>query len=76
MHAAGILHAWRENNLEQLNRELARAARLDPPMDAAEYERAELLGSIAMEMQDMVASGRTDGAGVYFTLLRHLATTS
>jgi hypothetical protein len=71
--AAGILQAWRGNDVERLNANLASAAAIEPPDDPDECERAELLSSIAADMQDMIASGRTEGSGVCLNLLRHLA---
>lgn len=70
-----ILDAWRENDLEQLRRELTTAAGMGCPAvgDPDECERVELLGGIAEEMREMVASGHMDGAHVYFSLLNHLA---
>ncbi len=73
--AAGILRAWRENDLDALNRELihARCIALRPGEETAEWERAELLGSIAEELQGMMATGSTDGVAVCRSLLKHLA---
>jgi hypothetical protein len=73
--AAAILEAWRENDLEELSRNLATAATLDT--DAApgadECERRELLGGIASELRGIVASGETKQMAVYLPLLNHLA---
>ena len=71
--AAGILQAWRGNGMERLNANLASAAAIEPPDDPNECERDDRLSSIAADMQDMVASGRTARSAVCLNLLRHLA---
>jgi hypothetical protein len=72
-HAAEILQAWRGNDLVRLSANLASAAAIEPSDDPNECEQAELLSSIAADLQDMLASGRTAGAAVCLNLLRHLA---
>jgi hypothetical protein len=71
--ATGILDAWRENDQEQLNRELAKGSAPEFAFDenCHERERLELLDGIATEIKSSIASGRD--AGVYLGLLRHLA---
>jgi hypothetical protein len=54
---------------------LAGAAALELAGDADECERGELLSGVAADMQDMLASGRTEGSTVCLNLLRHLAYT-
>ena len=73
--AVEILNAWQDRNMEQLNAGLARAATLASARweNPHEFERAELLGSVASEMQAMIASGHVEDTGVYFNLLEHLA---
>ena len=78
-YAAGILQAWGGSDWEGLKASLAGAAAMEATGAtgatgaADEIERAELLSGIAGEMQDMLASGRTEGAAVCLKLLRHLA---
>lgn len=71
--ATDILEAWRENDPEQLNIELAKgsAPELASSENWHERERLELLGGIATEIKSSIASGQD--AGVYLGLLRHLA---
>jgi hypothetical protein len=71
--AAGILQAWRHNDMDRLSANLASAAAIEPPDGSHECELAELLSSIAADMQEMLASGRTEGSAVCLHLLRHLA---
>jgi hypothetical protein len=71
-YAAGILLAWRGNDRELLRASLAGAAALEPAGDSDERERGELLSGVAAEMQDMIASGTTEGSAVCLSLLRHL----
>jgi hypothetical protein len=75
LSAAAILSAWRENNLEQLDRNLADASVLhaEPTTSPYESERLDLLGGIAVEMRRMMASGQIPEAAVYIPLLDHLA---
>jgi hypothetical protein len=72
-HAAGILQAWRGNDSARLAANLASAAAIEPPDDPNERERADLLATIAADMREMLVSGRTNGAAVCLSLLRHLA---
>ena len=73
--AVEILDALRGRNMERLNAGLARAAVIESACreDPHECERAELLGSVAGEMQAMIALGRVEDTGVFFNLLEHLA---
>jgi hypothetical protein len=72
-YALEILQAWRSHDRERLSWNLARAAALELPGNRAEGERAEVLASVAAEMQEMAASGRTESEGVCLDLLLHLA---
>ena len=72
-YAAGIIQAWRGDDRERLQASLAGAAAIELSGDPHECERAELLSGIAADMQDMLASGRTEGSAVCLSLLRHLA---
>jgi hypothetical protein len=72
-HAAGILEAWRRSDRERVNATLAGAAAIELSGDAHACEQADLLRSIAAEMQNMLASGRTEVSHVCLNLLRHLA---
>jgi hypothetical protein len=74
-YAAGILQAWGGNDRERLKARLAGARALELAGDADECERGELLSGVAADMQDMLASGRTEGSAVCLNLLRHLAYT-
>jgi hypothetical protein len=76
--AADILKAWLQNDRKQLNQKLATDATADiePARDSHERERMELLNGIATEMRNSIASGQEQAAGVYISLLRHLATTA
>ena len=71
--AAGILHAWQSGDKERLNASLANAAGMELTGDSAERERTELLAGAAADLQDMLASGRTEGSPASLDLLRHLA---
>lgn len=76
--AADILEAWRENDREQLNRELVKDAPPDfePCRNSHECERLELLDGIAAQIRRSIASGQVQNARVYIPLLRHLANTT
>ena len=73
--ATDILEAWREDDREQLNRNLAKgvASNFEPRGNSHECERLELLDGIAAQIRCSIASGRVQDARVYLPLLRHLA---
>lgn len=73
--AANILDAWLENEPEKLNRRLVTgaAAELESVTDSDERERLELLDGIATEIRGFLATGQAQSAGVYLSLLHHLA---
>ena len=74
--AAAILDAWRENDPASLDQKLTKAVNLDPAVaeSAEEWERMELLRSIAGKVRDLLGTDRLrDSTNVYFSLLRHLA---
>jgi hypothetical protein len=67
------LQAWQSGDRVRLNASLSGAAGMEPSGDSAERERSELLAGIAADLQDMLASGRTEGSPATLDLLRHLA---
>ena len=73
--ATDILEAWRDDDREQLNRNLAKGVTPDfePNGNSHECERLELLDGIAAQIRCSIASGRVQDASVYLPLLRHLA---
>ena len=74
--AAAILDAWRENDPASLDQKLTKAVNLDPAVaeSAEEWERMELLRSIAGKVRDLLGTDRLrDSTNVYLSLLRHLA---
>jgi hypothetical protein len=72
--AAGILQALRDNNHEQLSRNLLGAT---PEAclceNSYEGERLELLHGIATQISGVVSTGRLQDAYPYIPLLDHLA---
>ena len=73
--AAAILKAWRQDDLDLLDRKLARAAVVEELLsdDSGESERRELLTGIAREVRRILACGGQQEALVYMPLLENLA---
>lgn len=73
--AGAILQAWRSDDLQYLDRELAAASTLqcDVEGNAGEGERRELLRGIASAMRSVTIVGQVPVAGVYISVLQHLA---
>jgi hypothetical protein len=73
--AAAILSAWRETDVQPLDRSLAAAReyRCSDEAGADESERTELLNGIAERISNLVKYGHRDDADIYLPLLRHLA---
>ncbi|SPE31135.1 hypothetical protein SBA3_1750010 [Candidatus Sulfopaludibacter sp. SbA3] len=73
--AGAILKAWQTSDLKQLEQELATASALECDLagNAGECERLELLRGIATAMRNTAINGQVPQAGVYISVLQHLA---
>ena len=74
-YAGAILRAWQTSDVQQLDRELATASSLECDIagNAGECERIELLRGIATAMRNIAGKGEVPKAGVYISVLQHLA---
>jgi hypothetical protein len=74
-YAGAILKAWQTSDIQQLDRELASASALECDFagNAGECERIELLRGIATAMRKVAINGEVPKAGVYISVLEHLA---